>query len=535
MRAALAEKKSLRAIISVSDKTGIVDFARELVALGVEIISTGGTARALNEGGVTTTAVSAYTSAPEILGGRVKTLHPRVHGGILARDTGPHKAELTENNIDYIDFVVVNLYPFSKTVAKPNVDFQEAIENIDIGGPTLLRAAAKNHERVTAVVDPADYSKVVSELKANKKTSKELRLLLAKKVFAHTAAYDSAISAYLTSRPAEGEASVSVLPSTLNVQFEKLSDLRYGENPHQEAAFYREAWPFETGAPRVVMADAEVLQGKALSYNNIIDIDAALACCLEFENPTVVVVKHTNPCGVASHNSLAEAYKLARQTDPTSSFGGIVAANREIPEDLAGQLVETFLECVIAPGFSPEALQILSRKKNLRLLSFPQTNLKANSSKAKTRFVMRSVAGGMLVQSGDDKIIGANEAKVVSKRQPTAEELEGLHFAWRVGKHVKSNAIVYCRGARTLGVGAGQMSRVDSAAIAKMKANESLDGACVASDAFFPFRDGLDVLAEAGATAVIQPGGSIRDNEVIEAANEHGMAMLFTGMRHFRH
>ena len=530
----MAEKKTLRALVSVSDKSGVVEFAKGLKECGVEILSTGGTARVLGEAGVETTAVSKYTGAPEILDGRVKTLHPRIHGGVLARNTKEHMAELERENIGAIDLVVVNLYPFSQTVAKEDVTFQEAVENIDIGGPTMLRAAAKNHERVSAVVDPGDYGRVLEQVRSEGETNPQLRVELAKKVFAHTAKYDAAISAYLTSQSVDeetGNVTKSEFPAVLGVQLEKVQDLRYGENPHQSSAFYRESWPQKVSSPPVSLADTQVLQGKALSYNNIIDIDAALGCCLEFEPPTAVVVKHTNPCGVASHDDLSEAYKLARKTDPTSSFGGIVAVNRQVSTSLAEQLVETFLECVIAPAFSDEALSILKKKKNLRVLRYqPQKDRDQGN-----RYVVRSVAGGILVQSADDRLVSARDARVVTKRMPTDAELRGLDFAWRVGKHVKSNAIIFCSEQRTLAVGAGQMSRVDSAAIAKMKANEPLVNACVASDAFFPFRDGVDVLADAGATAVIQPGGSIRDEEVIAAADEHGIAMLFTGMRHFRH
>ncbi len=514
--------KIRRAIVSVSDKRGLVEFAQGLARHGVEILSTGGTAKQLAEAGITTVAVSDYTGAPEILNGRVKTLHPKIHGGLLARPTDEHRAELAEQGIGEIDLVCVNLYPFEQTIAKEGVTFEDAIENIDIGGPTMVRASAKNCERVAVVVDPDDYPALLAKMDANDGAlDRDTRIDLAKKAFTHTAGYDAAIAAYLT----DG--------AIVSVQLERELELRYGENPHQKAAFYSERKnPLGLATGRPSLARAEVLQGKALSYNNINDLDGALGCCLEFSEPTAVVVKHTNPCGVATDvEGIATAYVKARECDPVSAFGGIVAVNREVDVALAELLTETFLECVVAPSYSDAAREVLAKKKNLRLLALPGWR----PNEPQSGWTLKSVAGGVLVQEGDYKIVAAKDAKVVTERAPTDAELASLDFAWRVAKHVKSNAIVYCSGTRTVGVGAGQMSRVDSARIAKDKAQLPLEGTCAASDAFFPFRDGLDQLAEAGATAVIQPGGSIRDEEVIAAANEHGMAMIFTGMRHFKH
>jgi phosphoribosylaminoimidazolecarboxamide formyltransferase/IMP cyclohydrolase len=521
-----------RAILSVSDKRGLVEFAQGLARHGVEILSTGGTARALEEAGVKTVAISDYTGAPEILDGRVKTLHPKIHGGLLGRETDEHQAQMAANQIEPIDLVAVNLYPFEATVANPDVTLADAIEKIDIGGPSMLRSAAKNHERVTVIVDPDDYGEILGEMDASSgKVSADTRARLARKVFATTAAYDGAIAGYLTAL--EDDGSRSDLPGTLSLQFERELQLRYGENPHQQAAFYRDSRRSLTGtSQRPTLAGAQVLQGKALSYNNILDLDAALAACLEFTDPTAVVVKHTNPCGVATDQAgVAAAYQAARETDPTSSFGGIVAVNREVDEALASQLVETFLECVVAPSYATGALELLAKKKNLRLVSLGGMTVGADDR----GWTVRSVQGGLLVQSTDFELVAARDCKVVTERAPTDEEYAALDFAWRVVKHVKSNAIVFCRGTRTVGIGAGQMSRVDSSKLAVSKAEFPLAGSVAASDAFFPFRDGVDALAAAGATAVIQPGGSIRDEEVITAANEHGMAMVFTGMRHFRH
>ncbi len=527
--------KVRRAILSVSDKTGLVDFAKGLAQLGVEILSTGGTARVLSEAGVPLKSVSEHTGAPEILNGRVKTLHPKIHGGLLGRPTEDHIAQMEANDIAPIDLIVVNLYPFEQTIAKAETTFAEAIEQIDIGGPSMLRSAAKNHERVGVVTDPNDYERILAELNdGDGALSQQTRFELARKAFASTAAYDAAISAYLTSFDKADETSERApFPGVLSIQWERAMTLRYGENPHQIAAYYADKRnPLDVTGDRPSLAKAEVLQGKALSYNNLLDLDGALGCCLEFSDPTAVVVKHTNPCGVAtSDEGVSLAYKLARECDPTSSFGGIVAVNREVDEALASQLVETFLECVIAPSYSDAAREILKRKKNLRLVATGPMNVSAEDK----GWAMRNVAGGILLQSADHGVCAAKDAKVVTKRQPTAEELASLDFAWRVAKHVKSNAILFAKGRRTTAVGAGQMSRIDSVQLCKLKAQMPLEGSCVASDAFFPFRDGLDALVEAGATAVIQPGGSIRDKEVIAAADEHGIAMLFTGFRHFRH
>jgi phosphoribosylaminoimidazolecarboxamide formyltransferase/IMP cyclohydrolase len=536
-----------RALISVSDKRGVVELAKGLHGLGVEILSTGGTAATLTNAQIPVTQVSAYAGAPEILDGRVKTLHPKIHGGLLGRATDAHRAEMQKHGIEPIDLVVVNLYPFEATIAKPGVSLDEAIENIDIGGPSMLRSAAKNHERVTVIVDPADYDAVLAELREHRAVSATRRLALARKAFAHTAAYDTAIAAYLSSidddaanardqAPARRE-----LPDTLGMQWRRLYELRYGENPHQRAAFYADARsPLATtasggGTPahaRPTIAGAEVLGGKQLSYNNILDLDAALGLCLEFTEPAAIVVKHNNPCGVATHRNIAVAYQRARDADATSAFGGIVAVNREVDEALAKLLVETFLECVVAPGYSAAARDVLASKKNLRLVAAhgawaPPTNELAWS--------VRTIAGGALVQTVDHGMVDLASAKVATTRAPSEQERADLAFAWRVAKHVKSNAIVFAKDCVTLAIGAGQMSRVDSVRICERKAGDKLKGAAVASDAFFPFRDGVDVLAEAGAVAVVQPGGSVRDEEVIAAANEHGLAMLFTGMRHFRH
>jgi phosphoribosylaminoimidazolecarboxamide formyltransferase / IMP cyclohydrolase len=518
-----------RAILSVSDKRGLLDLARALERHGVEMLSTGGTASALAAAGIATTAIADYTGAPEILNGRVKTLHPKIHGGLLGRSTPEHESEMAAHGIGAIDLVVVNLYPFRETVAKPGVSLEDAIENIDIGGPSMLRSAAKNHERVTVVVDPDDYAGVVAEMDANEgATGKDTRFRLAKKVFAHTSAYDGAIAAYLTSLP-EGESedggARDPFPAVLTLQGHRARELRYGENPHQQAAFYA-----LDNADAPSLATAEVLQGKELSYNNLLDLDGALTAVIEFSDPAAVIVKHSNPCGIGTDaTGVAAAYLKARETDPVSAYGGIVAVNRPVDEALARELSETFLECVIAPSYSDEAKERLGKKKNLRLLA---AGMPVRPAAAMT---FRSIAGGFLAQSRDIDIARAASAKVVSARQPTADELEALDFAWRACKHVKSNAIVLARAGQTVGIGAGQMSRVDSVRIAVSKAVISVKGTVAASDAFFPFRDGVDALADAGVTAVIQPGGSVRDAEVIACANERGLTMLFTAMRHFRH
>jgi phosphoribosylaminoimidazolecarboxamide formyltransferase / IMP cyclohydrolase len=526
-------------LVSVSDKRGIVDLCRALVALGMRIVSTGGTAKALIDAAVPVIAVSEFTGAAEILDGRVKTLHPKIHGGLLGRNTDAHRAEMATHHIDAIDLVVVNLYPFEATIANSAVSWQEAIENIDIGGPAMVRSSAKNHERVTVVVDPDDYDSVMSELREHGEVSSHRRLALAIKAFAHTAAYDAAIVGFLSSiaddsMPAPELAPArSPLPRVLSVQWRQLYPLRYGENPHQRAAFYTDASsPLSCGVRhQPSIASAEVLGGKQLSYNNILDLDAALALALEFTAPIAVVVKHNNPCGVATADHIATAYRQARDADSVSAFGGIVAVNREVDEALARLLAETFLECVVAPGFSIAARDVLAGKKNLRLVAATGQWAPASTM----AWSIRSVAGGALVQSSDVGMVDLNEAKVVTQRVPTEPERADLSFAWRVAKHVKSNAIVFVHHGVTVAIGAGQMSRVDSVRICERKAGAALRGAAVASDAFFPFRDGVDVLAQAGATSVVQPGGSIRDDEVIAAADEHGLTMLCTGMRHFRH
>ena len=515
--------KVVRALISVSDKKGILDLGKRLAKLGVEILSTGGTARALREASVPVKDVSDFTGFPEMLDGRVKTLHPRVHGGILGRATDEHRKQMLEHGIDAIDLVVVNLYPFRETVAR-GASFDEVIENIDIGGPAMVRSAAKNHERVAVVVDPADYERVLGEIETRGEISQALRFELCRKAFAHTAAYDGAIASHL-GRLSEGGAAIADFPATMHPSLHLDRLLRYGENPHQKAAFY--AWDAPSG---MSLAHADVIQGKELSYNNLLDLDAAMKLCAEFSLPVACIIKHTNPCGVAvSRKGVAEAYRLARETDPVSAFGGIVAFNRKVEEDLAKAMAEVFLECIVAPEFSPEALKVFSAKKNLRLLRA------AIAGVVPGQLDMRAVSGGVLVQASDNSTCAASAGKVVSERKPNQTELDDLDFAWRVSKHVKSNAIVFGGGGRTLGVGAGQMSRVDSVKLAVSQAQLPLQGSVLASDAFFPFRDGLDEAAKAGVTAVIEPGGSVRDEEVIAAANQHKIALVFTGERHFRH
>jgi len=517
--------KVRRALLSVSDKSGIVELARELAALGVALVSTGGTAQLLAREGVPVSEVSAVTGFPEMLDGRVKTLHPKIHGGLLARRDDPrHQAALREAGIEPIDLLVVNLYPFQSTVADPDCRFEDAVENIDIGGPAMLRAAAKNHSGVTVVVDPADYARVLQEIRAHGDTSPQTRFALARKVFAHTAGYDGAIASYLASLDAQGKR--AEYPAFLSLQFHKLQDLRYGENPHQSAAFYRDERP----VPGAIAGYRQV-QGKELSYNNIADADAAWECVKQFEEPACVIVKHANPCGVALAETPAAAYDKAFRTDPVSAFGGILAFNRALDLAAAQAIGRQFAEVVIAPRVERDALAELSKKANLRVLEIPL------SREAQPHDYKR-VGGGLLVQSTDQRPIGRAELKVATRQAPSEAQWADLLFAWRVARFVKSNAIVFCRGATTLGVGAGQMSRVDSVRIASLKAAAAkleLKGSVVASDAFFPFRDGVDVLAEAGAAAVIQPGGSVRDDEVIAAADEHGIAMVFTGVRHFRH
>jgi phosphoribosylaminoimidazolecarboxamide formyltransferase/IMP cyclohydrolase len=516
-----------QALISVSDKIGIVEFARELSRLGVVILSTGGTAKLLKDAGLSVTEVSDYTGFPEMLDGRVKTLHPKIHAGILARQDLPeHMATMEKAAIPTIDLVVVNLYPFTQTVARPDCTFEEAIENIDIGGPAMVRAAAKNYKSVTVVTDPADYAPLLREIKSSAGTvSPELRFRLACKAFSHTAFYDSAISNYLTSMEGEG-GERRVFPQRLNLNFRIAQDLRYGENPHQQAAFFREPVP----APGSLASYVQ-LQGKELSYNNIADADAAWECVKTFELAACVIIKHANPCGVATADTPLGAYQRAFATDPTSAFGGIIAFNRLLDGTTAEAVSKQFVEVIIAPQLTTEAQQILARKTNVRVLTVPfQTG--------SNTFDFKRVGGGLLVQTPDTLNVTGAQLKVVTKAKPTQQQLQDLLFAWRVAKFVKSNAIVFCAHGQTLGVGAGQMSRVDSARIASIKAQNAgltLAGSAVASDAFFPFRDGLDVVVQAGATAVIQPGGSVRDEEVIDAADEQGVTMVFTGVRHFRH
>ncbi len=528
MRGAHETNAIARALISVSDKTGIVDFARGLAQLGVEILSTGGTARLLREAGVAVVDVSDYTGFPELMAGRVKTLHPKIHGGILGR-RGVDDAEMAAHGIGPIDLVVVNLYPFERTVADSRCDLETAIENIDIGGPTLLRAAAKNHAAVAVVVDSADYDRVLEEMRAHECTlSDATRFELAVKAFEHTARYDDAIADYLGRLQAGGKR--LDFPCTHNRQYLKVMDLRYGENPHQRAAFYREYTP-----PAACIATARQVQGKALSFNNIADADAALECVKQFsERPACVIVKHANPCGAALGDTLEQAYRRAHRCDPTSAFGGIIAFNQTLDGATTRAILDQqFVEVIIAPDAEAAARELLAAKPNVRLLL-------CGSWRRPTAGGLdyKRVTGGLLVQDRDAGMVTSSELQVVSQRAPTAQELEDLLFAWKVAKYVKSNAIVYCREGMTIGVGAGQMSRVDSARIAAWKAAEAgleVAGSVMASDAFFPFRDGLDRAAEAGVTAVIQPGGSVRDEEVIAAADEHGMAMVFTAMRHFRH
>ena len=515
-----------QALISVSDKSGLAEFARALAARGVRILSTGGTARALEESGVGVIEVGDYTGFPEMLDGRVKTLHPKIHGGILARrDVPAHLAAIEQAGIGPIDLVVVNLYPFAQTVARPGCTLAEAVENIDIGGPTMVRAAAKNYPGVAVITDPGDYSRVMDELEArNGALSLETRFALAKKSFAHTAAYDAAIGNYLTSLDPNGRA--AAFPDRLTLQWHKAQEMRYGENPHQQAAFYREAVP-----PQGSLAQYTQLQGKELSYNNIADADAAWECVKTFTGPACVIIKHANPCGAAEAGDGLAAYERAFATDPTSAFGGIIAFNRAIDGRTAEAVAKQFVEVVIAPEISAEAREAFAPKTNVRVLAVPMGH-------EVQRYDFKRVGGGLLVQSPDAKNVSQTDFRVVTKRAPSDEELSDLLFAWRVAKFVKSNAIVFCGDGRTLGVGAGQMSRVDSARIAAIKAQNaglSLAGSVVASDAFFPFRDGVDVVAQAGAKAIIEPGGSVRDDEVIGAANELGIAMVFTGVRHFRH
>ncbi|MBK8183866.1 MAG: bifunctional phosphoribosylaminoimidazolecarboxamide formyltransferase/IMP cyclohydrolase [Candidatus Competibacteraceae bacterium] len=516
-----------RALMSVSDKTGIVDFARALAERGVEILSTGGTAKLLAGSGLPVVEVADYTGFPEMMDGRLKTLHPKIHGGLLGR-RGEDDAAMAKYQIPPIDLLVVNLYPFEATVAKPNCALADAIENIDIGGPAMLRAAAKNHAAVTVITDAGDYQRVLDEMQANSgAVSAATRFDLAVKVFEHTGRYDGAIANYLGSIQAEGER--DPFPRTYSVQFRKAQAMRYGENPHQGAAFYVEPAPAEA-----CIATAKQLQGKELSYNNVADTDAALECVKSFSAPACVIVKHANPCGVAISSNILDAYERAYKADPTSAFGGIIAFNRPLDGATAKVIVDRqFVEVIIAPQVTPEALAATASKQNVRVLACGDWGADRAAG-----WDYKRVTGGLLVQDRDLGHVTQSGLKVVTQRQPSEQELVDLLFVWRVVKFVKSNAIVYGKDGMILGVGAGQMSRVFSARIAAMKAAEeklSLQGAAMGSDAFFPFRDGIDLAAEYGITAVIQPGGSMRDSEVIAAANEHGMAMVFTGMRHFRH
>ncbi len=516
--------KIQRAILSVTDKTGLVDFARKLEALGVELISTGGTAKLLRESAIQVKDISDLTGFPEMLDGRVKTLHPKVHGGILHRRENPaNRSAVAEHGIEPIDMVVVNLYAFEKTAARPGVPFEELVENIDIGGPSMIRSAAKNFQDVAVVTSPADYEALAQEMaNSGGQLSSGTRWRLAQKAFATTAAYDSAIASTLERvnsnghfelRPEEG------FPANLRLSFQKVSDLRYGENPHQRAAMYSDR-------SNKGVANGRQLQGKELSFNNIVDLQAAWDLAQEFEEPVVAIIKHTNPCGTATGKTLLEAYKKALECDPVSAFGGVIGVNRVIDGNTAEEMAKLFLEVIAAPGFDDAAKGKFASKKNLRLVEVVPSDQK---------WVLKHVSGGMLVQDADIRPLGEADLKAVTKRPPTAEEKRALLFGWKVCKHVKSNAILYVRDGQTVGVGAGQMSRVDSCKIGAMKAQLPLKGTVAASDAFFPFPDGVEEIAKAGATAVIQPGGSVRDQEVIEAADRHGMAMIFTGVRHFRH
>ena len=517
-----------RALLSVSDKTGVLEFARFLHSKGVELLSTGGTAKLLADNQLPVKEVSEHTGFPEMMDGRVKTLHPKIHGGILGR-RGIDDVVMVEHDIQRIDLIVVNLYPFEATVAKPDCSFEDAVENIDIGGPAMVRASAKNHAHVAIVVDPSDYGRVQAEIESLGFIEPETRFDLALKAFEHTSHYDGMIANYFGARVGEGSHNKPLaFPRTFNLQLHKVQDLRYGENAHQQAAFYAEANP-ASGS----IATAKQIQGKELSYNNIADTDAALECVRQFEHsPACVIVKHANPCGVAVGANLLEAYNRAYSTDPESAFGGIIAFNQPLDGKTAQVIVERqFVEVIIAPGVLPEAVAIVATKKNVRLLT-----VEAWQGIAAQQLDYKRVNGGLLVQTSDSALL--NNLTVVTQRQPTEAELHDLNFAWRVAKFVKSNAIVYAKDGMTIGVGAGQMSRVNSARIAAIKAEQAgltVVGSVMASDAFFPFRDGIDNAAAVGIKAVIQPGGSMRDQEVIDAANAHGMAMIFTGMRHFRH
>ncbi len=517
--------KVKRALISVSDKHGILDFAKGLEALNIEILSTGGTAKLLRDGGVKVKDVSEFTGFPEMLDGRVKTLHPKIHGGLLGKRHDPeHVRQMKEHGIEPIDLVVVNLYPFEQTVAKPGCTLEEAIENIDIGGPTMLRSAAKNYTDVAVVVSPRDYGRVIEEIQKTGEVSAKTRFDLCRTVFLHTARYDSAISAWLDSQVPDDEK--TRFPNILTLQFEKVQNLRYGENPHQQGAFYR-----EFGRKEPSVANAKQLHGKEMSFNNFLDANSALELAKEYEQTATVIVKHNNPCGVAIGGTLVDTYRKARECDPVSAFGGVIAFNRMVDIETAKEITSTFVEVVVAPEFAPDALQELKRKKDIRLL-----DIGPNVKGAPEGMDLKKIVGGLIYQDRDlGSIADIRKLVVATRRKPTDDEYEGLAFAWKVCKHVKSNTIIFATKDRTIGIGAGQMSRLDSVRIAVMKAQFPLKGTVVASDAFFPFRDAFDEAAKAGMTAVIQPGGSIRDEEVIKAADEQGIAMVFSGMRHFRH
>jgi len=513
------------ALISVSDKTGIIEFASQLAELGFGLLSTGGTARALADAGLSVTEVSDYTGSPEIMGGRVKTLHPKVHGGLLGR-RGDDDAVMADQNIPRIDMAVINLYPFEAVTRQADCQFEDAIENIDIGGPAMVRSAAKNFDAVAVVTSPEQYETVLARLKSgNGKLDRKTRYELAVAAFNRVAQYDDAISNYLSARTGDGEP--AQFPGQNNPCFTKVSDLRYGENPHQQAAWYRDLYPAQGS-----LASAKQHQGKELSYNNISDADAAWECVRQYDEMACAIIKHANPCGVAIAKELTQAYDLAFATDPTSAFGGIIAFNRPLDADTASSIIDRqFLEVLIAPSYSQEALAVLKAKQNVRVLEIP-------GGKPVPQMESKRIGSGLLIQTSDLKLLAREDCRVVSKRQPDEQQWQDLMFAWKVARMVKSNAIVYVSGGRTVGIGAGQMSRVDSARIGRWKAEDAglpIRGAVMASDAFFPFRDGIDTAAEAGISAVIQPGGSMRDDEIIAAADEHGMAMVFTGIRHFRH
>jgi len=517
--------KVKRALISVSHKEGILDFAKGLASLGIEILSTGGTAKLLRDGGVPVKDVSEFTGFPEMLDGRVKTLHPKVHGGLLGRRNNPeHVRQMQQHGIEPIDLVVVNLYPFEQTVAKPGCTLEDAIENIDIGGPTMLRSAAKNYTDVAVVVSSRDYGRVLDEIRKTGEVSAKTRFELCRTVFHHTARYDSAISAWLDNQVPDEEK--TRFPNILTLQFEKVQNLRYGENPHQQAAFYR-----EFGRKEPSVSGARQLQGKEMSFNNYLDANSALELVKEFDGTAAVIVKHNNPCGAATAGTLVDAYRKARDCDPVSAFGGVIAFNHIVDFETAKDLTATFVEVVVAPEFAPDALDELKKKKDLRLL-----DLGPSLGGSAAGMDLKKITGGLIYQDRDlGRIADIRKLPVATRRKPTDDEYEALAFAWKVCKHVKSNAIVFTAKDRTIGIGAGQMSRLDSVRIAVLKAQSPLTGSVLASDAFFPFRDGLDEAAKAGITAVIQPGGSLKDDDVVKAADEHGLAMVMTGMRHFRH